>query len=334
VAKQIRRILQSWNGTPVFPGAYGIERAARETATATNMFWCCNGRAEFRAVDAIPNFRVIAYRTLYELQAREDREIDRLCQVYAAEVERVQPEGPLVLGGFCDGAYLMAHVAKILVARGRSLRLFIGHDYLPELNLPGHHALVFSRGWEQNPFHLTPNFAKGLCRHFRGQFGLLDWEGGHNEYELEEFTNRLRAFLIDQLKRSAEPADDPQEPIRPQVRLRFHKRPPRLIRKDQEVEIELVATNHGQAAILPEDAFSVEARWQTPRGRERLQAPMKCALDEVIQPGAERRVRLKVVSHKPFRFETLKIGFLEDGLDWSWLDYGPPGTLTCTLMSF
>ncbi len=336
VAKQIRRILQTWPGAPAFPGAYGILGPAPEEASEgrTHLFWGCNGQSEYRAVLPIHQFRVVAYRTLYELQARNLREIDRLCRVYAAEIERIQPLGPLVLGGFCDGAHLMERVAKILTEQGRELQLFIGHDYFPEFNLCGHHALIFSREWIPNPLRQMPRIAMGLARHYGGRFGLFDWHGGHNDYALQEFQERLQAFLVKQWLHSQEPSPQAASPIRPTVQMRMEQRPPRLLKTDRAHTLNVVVKNVGKRSLSPMDGLSLAARWENHQGKVRIQAPMTCALDQVLAPGQEWHAQLRIVSHKPFRLETLKIAFLEDGLDWSWLDYGPPGTLTCNLFAF
>lgn len=54
--------------------------------------------------------------------------MDRLVEHYIRAIERVQPDGPYALGGFCVAATLAREVAVKLVARGRLARLVVMID--------------------------------------------------------------------------------------------------------------------------------------------------------------------------------------------------------------
>ena len=63
---------------------------------------------------------------------------NRLSKVYAAEITRIQPKGPIIVGGLCIGGYLAYCVAAELEAQGREVSHIILFDshYIDAIPLP------------------------------------------------------------------------------------------------------------------------------------------------------------------------------------------------------
>jgi hypothetical protein len=67
--------------------------------------------------------------SLFQYPDKTDADCDTLAAFYAAEIQRICPEGPLNLGGFCSGAMIMEMVSHHLIRAGRTIRAFISIDH-------------------------------------------------------------------------------------------------------------------------------------------------------------------------------------------------------------
>src|SRR6185437_3059681 len=81
--------------------------------------------------------------------------IESIADHYVDALTKFQPNGPLVLGGYCVGAVIALEMAKALRARGREVGPLIAIDGVPENT-----GAVFCR-W-------TPNYLLDLARNLRG----------------------------------------------------------------------------------------------------------------------------------------------------------------------
>ena len=93
------------------------------------LFWGVQGHADLADfAGAIGTDQpVFGMRSLYGAANKTETTLLALADQYAAEVEHVQPDGPLHLGGLCAGGAVAVRVAERLAERGRevaSLHLF------------------------------------------------------------------------------------------------------------------------------------------------------------------------------------------------------------------
>ena len=95
------------------------------------LFFCAQGQAEIMPIRAVlsPERPMYVMRSLYLWDQRALPATLDLAARYAREIEEVRPSGPLLLGGFCEGAVVMSEVARILCASGRDVALFVSIDH-------------------------------------------------------------------------------------------------------------------------------------------------------------------------------------------------------------
>jgi thioesterase domain-containing protein len=87
--------------------------------------------------------------------------IESIADYYAAALVRFQPEGPILLGGYCVGAVIALAMAGNLRARGREVGPLIAIDGAPE------NTAAVARRW-------TPTYVLELLRNVRGWFQHAD----------------------------------------------------------------------------------------------------------------------------------------------------------------
>ena len=82
-------------------------------------------------------------RSLFKYPKRCEQDYYDLAKSLADEIQLIQPEGEIVLGGFCGGSTVMQYVAERLEVLGRQIRVFLSFDYWMErpTSFPVLHAI-------------------------------------------------------------------------------------------------------------------------------------------------------------------------------------------------
>ena len=119
------------------------------------LFWCLQGYREFTQLAGHlgADIPVHGMRSGYLIITYDDAtHIETLARRYAAEINAIQPEGPLILGGNCQGGMIMRAVADVLQAEGREIGLLILMELRDVRPYAGRVALVFGRESHLNPY--------------------------------------------------------------------------------------------------------------------------------------------------------------------------------------
>ncbi len=107
----------------------------RASGTETPFFYLPGGLTYYRLME-----RLGADRPLYVLQPYEPDDLHALLTVeamaamYLREIQAIQPEGPYLLGGYCNGGFIAYEMAARLRARGHAVDLLALVD-TPAVNL-------------------------------------------------------------------------------------------------------------------------------------------------------------------------------------------------------
>ncbi len=164
------------------------------------LFWCLQGYRELSqlARHLGPAQPVHGMRSGYLLMDYQNRDIvDALTQRYADEIQALQPDHPLLLGGNCQGGLVMQRVAERLIARGREVRLLIRMEFgLEQTSYPGRVALIFGRESHLNPYR-TPGAEPDLAfrRCFPGGYSVDFIDGAHGGFFESPNVESLAAVL-------------------------------------------------------------------------------------------------------------------------------------------
>lgn len=318
VRKKLLHFLASWPGVPPFEGSYA-RVDERADPSLPFFFWCCNGVKErdLMATNARDYLKLVALRTLRSVQHKKLRNYGRIAKVYADEIERIQPTGPLILGGYCEGGRLIVKAARLLIANGREIRLLVLHDYLLEEPFPSHVAMIHSTKWKSYPPKLHDNIALGWRKIYRNRCGVLPKEGKHSGAFSEEFQAKLQAFIPDQLDLSISRHGEDFPRQDPRFTVNLISKLPRFLNVGQKYPATFKVTNTGSNTISPKDGVVLHARWLDINGHEKPGAPMFARLPSDLAPGESDKVELNLIAHKKHRLYQIQVAIIEEGWGWT-----------------
>lgn len=318
VKKRLVRFLASWPGVPPFEGSYArVDRDADPSLPI--LFWACNSTRQREGIkDAIGgHVQIVSLRSLRLVQHKLLRDDKRTTLVYADEVERIQPEGPLLLGGYCEGGRVMTMVGREMIRRGRTVELLALHDDILEEPIDAHVALIFSRGWKHFPPARYPDIEAGWHKLFKGRYGFMIKEGRHGVYYEGKIIEPLGRFLKAQLEAARESKPESVEIQSPECSVELRSKLPLILKKGEKYPLTIRVKNLGSKTLVPGGGSSLYARWVDLNRDEKPMEGLHSRFDGELPPGESQDLELTVHSRKGGRLYQLQIGVLEEGFGWS-----------------
>ncbi|MEM6727402.1 MAG: AMP-binding protein [Pseudomonadota bacterium] len=268
-------------------------------------------------------------RTLSALRGRFGRKLKTesatrtLAGYLAEEIEDLQPEGPVYLGGFCQGAVLMREVARCLEDAGRDIaRLAIMERVFDEpVTQP---ALVAwtSEDWFSGAGNFAAPRASEALRFPAGAV-FFQRDAGHFASYTGALAEEFGAFLARDIDGGAvlEPqleggmAGAAWETRREGHRARIHAKVPRVVIRGSAVEVSARVTNLSDTT-WEAGRFLLQARWLNLDLHVRRSLAAHTRLSEDVAPGESAEVALSV-PHPGKRLPLiLVVDMVEDGLAW------------------
>ena len=322
IQKRLRRFLSSWPGKPPFTESYA--RIDSEGSPENPfLFWCCNGVKEldFLAGAIRPFLTLISFRSLRLVQHKKLRNRELITAVYLDEIERIQPEGPLFLGGFCEGGRIMHEIGQALIKKGREVRLLVLQDHNLEEPFPARIALIHSDVWKRHPLRLHHNIHHGWEKIYRGRFGVFRKEGGHSRAFRSEVRADLQDFLKEQFEKSQDEMPPPLVRQDPDCEVTLLSKIPRLFNGRRTYPARIRVTNHGPNTLRADDGLVLHARWVDLDRSHKAGPPMFNPLPADLPAGDSVKFELEISAHKRKRLYQLQIALIEEG--WGWHDATP-----------
>ncbi len=190
-----RAHLSTWREGRVAPEGFLFARNA--AGTRHPLFWCCQGYEELDqlARHLAPARPVTGMRSGHLIMDYTPVAIAELAETYAAEIDRLQPDGEIMLGGNCQGAVIAHGTAAALKRRGRRigpLILMEESDFRPH---DGPVALLYGRDSELNPFNGAGDPEPIFRRAYPGGFSVVFIPGSHGRFFTPENVPGLAAAI-------------------------------------------------------------------------------------------------------------------------------------------
>lgn len=146
-----RMFVAAWSGAAVRPDAFlrSLNPGGKDT-----LFWVFQGNEEFTALAKALGAQVtlVGMRSGHQSITYTAESIDLLAETYAEEIMDLRPEGPISLGGNCQGGVIARATAFALRRRGRDL----AHLILMEMAKPWAYDapvdLIYGRESVLNPY--------------------------------------------------------------------------------------------------------------------------------------------------------------------------------------
>lgn len=239
--------LKRWQAEAV-PGA-GLFRKI-SGGDGTPLFWCVQEEGEYGLLaEALRADRpLFLMRSLFLMLGKNDAMNRDLARVYAQHMMQLVPTGPLLLGGFCEGAKIMRFAAEHLLAEGRDIRVLVSWDqwFDTPVDVPVLHLWTEDRFAKYTAAHVNP--LRAIAPAHPAGFDVIRLPGGHTEVltkgPLAPFLPRLKAALGEGL--CMDTAQRGQFAVQTAGTLRMTA--PRVLRKRQSAVLPARISNAGKQA--------------------------------------------------------------------------------------
>ncbi|MFK7955758.1 MAG: thioesterase domain-containing protein [Lysobacterales bacterium] len=158
LAKLVLPHMTSWPGDLATDRGF-IRHLPKNTGTVS-LYWMFQGGHELAALDgalALEDIKVFGSRSGHLAFEYAESNLSAFAALIADEIESLPNDGPIHLGGNCQGGMIMLRVAKELMRRGRTVGALI---LMEQGRFPIHHgpvALLFGDGSYLNPYALLDN---------------------------------------------------------------------------------------------------------------------------------------------------------------------------------
>ena len=196
-----RSLTTTWSGVQRSPDSFLF--TLNSEGTKPGLFWCFQSYFEHRQLAAKlgPDQPVHGMRSGHLIMEYEDRNVTSLAAYYASEIVQVQPEGPLFIGGNCQGAIIAQAIASHLEDLNRSVALLLLMEARRFRLYPGPVALLFGRQSHFNPYRSRRNPETTFAACFPGGFAVSFIEGAHGHFFREENVESLGMAVQEHLAR-------------------------------------------------------------------------------------------------------------------------------------
>ena len=212
LADLVRRQIRSWPGAPA--GARNLLRHFSDNDHHQKLFWIFQAGHELRALnDALQarGMSLFGMRSGHLLFPYSDENMGRLSAYYADEIESVCPDGPINLGGNCQGGMIAHSVALELEHRGRSIGglVLMEQGRFPFSTAPA--ILVFGEKSYLNPYATLSNPDDIFKLSYPAGYKVEMITGPHGQYFQNAHINSLADAITRGLRwhrQSRQPANE------------------------------------------------------------------------------------------------------------------------------
>jgi hypothetical protein len=173
------------------------------------LFWCLQGYRELAQLSAHlgPDQPVHGMRSGHLVMEYTDHAVDALASHYAVEMTAVQPQGPFLVGGNCQGALIARAVALRLMGLGRAVDLLVLMEESSFKEYDGRVALLFGRESRLNPYRSGADPEAVFRRAYPAGFTVDFIAGGHGEFFDAPNIASLAQVLKDRIAAIAPPEE-------------------------------------------------------------------------------------------------------------------------------
>lgn len=290
--------------------------------------WVCQSVWQFEALSEHldPERPFYILRSLSATTVKSNANTKSLASHYALEIRRLQPQGPYLVGGFCQGGVVAFEIARLLRASGEDVALLCLQDRFIDESYDGAVAMFCGkRGWF-SPYDLNDDPRRAWAKRYRGPISIhlsgADHDDLHKPPFVQEFAARLEAaFAAAEAGIEAEPLIGRFE-TRPldgrSYRSRVRAKVPVFMRQGSTRVVDVTVTNTSPVDWGPTATSGIilAARWRSLDPLHGYALDGRVLLETGIAAGASAQFRLPL--RVPMRGLPLylDIDLVDDGLYW------------------
>lgn len=320
-----RRASVHWEGRRASPEALFIGR--HTAAEGQPIFFACGGIDQVSGLmDGLGTTRpVYLCRVLSKLKSRFGLPLKTaannalLADALAAEIETLQPNGPVQLGGFCQGAVVMRLVADRLLAQGRQIGLFVlvdrfFHQPMPYPVIAGWtHRSVFS------PFSHFAQAVPGVQALYPEGVRVELYDTDHMSLlkgaQGKQFAKALQDVSARGLSNLSAPGLAERKAA---YSARIALKSARRAAPGQDVDVMATVTNTSATDWLPtkDSGLRLQAQWRNFDNVIRVACAADASFDRAVAPGESVTLKLAVPYPQKKLPQVLLVDMVDDGVAW------------------
>lgn len=299
----LQRITAGWQGKRL-PRSLVVGR--NTIGSRTPFFWVPQSLHGFealaRCLDAERPLYAMASLSLTRMKSGANT--IQLARYYAGEILRIQPSGPFLIGGFCQGAVVAFQIAKALRALGHEVALLCLQDrFIPE-PYDGNIAIFSGRRGSYCPYYLNHEPERAWAKYYSGEVSLfgagVDHDQLHNSPHVEAFARDLELAFA--RVEAGQPAGGRLElssasPVDPRsLRFAIDAKVPLFMRQGSTRTIKVSVANRSPLAWAPtsQSGLVIVSRWRVANGSNGHVLDGRAEIPELVRPGDKLTVTLPI----------------------------------------
>ncbi len=200
----------TWEGDRHRPDSL-IVRLRPGTGT-TPLIWCggtIHGMRELAAaLGGESDF--YAMRAAHNILDASPENIARLADLYFEEITELFPEGPVMLGGFCQGGKINFFIARRLREQGRDVPMLFLHEKIMPEPYDGPVTLLLASESHDNPYNYFSTL--DLSRLYTGDCSIQVFDGSHHGWFEAPAVSALAQGIRDRIPPPSPGAADRRDP--------------------------------------------------------------------------------------------------------------------------
>jgi acyl-CoA synthetase (AMP-forming)/AMP-acid ligase II/thioesterase domain-containing protein len=294
----------------------------------TPIFWCVNGYPEFDqlARQMETDQPIYGMRSLFNSGHKTDIASFRIAQSYVDEISQIQPKGPYLVGGFCEGGKIAFHIAQILKSKGNSIASLMLQEQFVASHYDGRVAILICNPGRNNPYYNFREATRGWRKFYSGDLHLYRSNGRHKDCYLvpdikiisAQIKREVQQALAGRQNNLLDQRNDLQRFPLDAYRARIAARPPERIIPGSTIRLDVEVTNNSNCDWLPTAASGLilGAKWLKPSGETKTWMAGSSDIMQILHPGESIRLPLDI--RAPFRFRPyyLELDLVDDGVAW------------------
>ncbi|MDR6432289.1 acyl carrier protein [Brucella pseudogrignonensis] len=330
--EKMQNLMQSWPGKP------GMERGLiRQLGSGqllpgiSNLFWCAQTSVEAANIEEALDTKVNSFilRSGAYLFHYDTIQSQAAAAQYAREIQILAPQGPLILGGNCQGATMMNEIIPILRNAGREVELFIIAD-TDFLRLSKDQAfdmpicLIAMSGSRFNPQRWFKDPIVGLRKIAPKGLMFSIHPGRYSETWQKPNHHSVAKLILDAIAWCKQTLETVSLPSPLPLASGFYNRKISTSHHSldliagQKYDLQLELTNIGNTPWMPytQSGLAVGNHWLTTKGEILVWSDGQLPLHSLLKPEETIAMTLGITAPSILGPTLLEIDLAEEGMRW------------------
>lgn len=331
IYRQLLAYTAGWKGKRIAPNALMV--GVNTEGSSQPLFWCVNGFGEIQQLAKYLgiNQPIYGLRSGFQVNGFTQENITALASYYLQEILSVQPKGPYLIGGYCEGSRMAFEIAQQLQHCGEVITLLA----LIETPLvrpqptpyPGRVALFFGCDSPLNPYQNFQWPEWGWRKFYPRGFSLDLIPGDHFYFRREAYLEIVAEKLQTRIQAAQTlPTPEPVFPhqisydLLPDLAYQAQLSAPQFLSATPGEVMDIAVSVKNISPVVwrksKQSGISLGNHWFFPNWKVVFWSDGRVALAEDLPPNAEVVLSLSVKVPEGVGEYILQLDLVEEGVIW------------------